>query len=185
MCTEIFASSEPFPQRLQRPRQAHGLVADHRVDRQPQNLRNDQLQCRKRHAGENADDKIPDATAQHPAQNDSIPGAFLPVFQIPYLQFPFIFKFFHTCPTGFLKFPRLCVGDDAHIVLANKTVFTETFGEFDGALWVDVGIDPYGFVDILPQIRNSVSHQSPRQALRTWRSKVPEAPASCQTDPAQ
>ncbi len=63
-------------------------------------------------------------------------------FQIPYLQFPFIFKFFHTCPTGFLKFPRLCVGDDAHIVPANKTVFTETFGEFDGALWVDVGIDP-------------------------------------------
>ena len=53
--------------------------------------------------------------------------------------------------------PQFCVGDDAHIVPANKTVFTETFGEFDGALWVDVGLDPYGFVDILPQIRNSVS----------------------------
>ena len=185
MRTEIFRPAKPFPHRFQRVRQAHRLVSDHRVDRQPQDLRNNQLQRRKRHAGENADDKIPDASAQHPAQNSSISGTLFPVFQIPYLQFPFIFKFFHTYPTGFLKFPRLCVGDDAHIVPANKTVFIETFGELDGALWVDVGIDPYGFVDILPQIRNSVSHQSPRQALRTWRSKAPEAPASGQTDPAQ
>ena len=26
----------------------------------------------------------------------------------------------------------------------NAPVFTEIFGEFDGAQWVDVGIDPYG-----------------------------------------
>ena len=40
----------------------------------------------------------------------------------------------------------LSVGDDAHIVPANKTVFTETFGEFDGAQRVDVGIDPYALI---------------------------------------
>ena len=34
------------------------------------------------------------------------------------------------------------VGDDAHIVPAERTVFMEVSGAFDGAHWVDVGIAP-------------------------------------------
>lgn len=35
------------------------------------------------------------------------------------------------------------VRGDAHIAPAEKSGFTEIFGEFDGAQRVDVGIDPY------------------------------------------
>ena len=35
-----------------------------------------------------------------------------------------------------------CVGGDARIAPAGKSVFTEIFGELHGS-WVDVGIDPY------------------------------------------
>ena len=38
------------------------------------------------------------------------------------------------------------VGDDAHIVPANQSDFMEIFDEFDGAQWVDVGINPYALV---------------------------------------
>ena len=41
--------------------------------------------------------------------------------------------------------PQFCVGDDAHIVPANMTDFSKIFGEFVGAQWGDVGIDPYEF----------------------------------------
>ena len=86
MCTEIFASSEPFPQRLQRPRQAHGLVADHRVDRQPQDLRNDQLTERKEQACGNAGGKIPPAAVQQPRKRPPV-GAFFLLFQGSRLAF--------------------------------------------------------------------------------------------------
>ncbi|MEI3078269.1 MAG: hypothetical protein V8T00_02810 [Oscillospiraceae bacterium] len=43
-----------------------------------------------------------------------------------------------------------CVGDDAHIVPANQSDFMETFDEFDGVQWVDVGINPYASVLKIP-----------------------------------
>ena len=43
-----------------------------------------------------------------------------------------------------------CVGDDAHIVPTNQSDFIETFDEFDGAQWVDVGINPYASVLKIP-----------------------------------
>ena len=42
------------------------------------------------------------------------------------------------------------VGDDAYIVPINQSDFMETFDEFDGAQWVDVGINPYASVLKIP-----------------------------------
>ena len=42
------------------------------------------------------------------------------------------------------------VGVDAHIDPANKTDFTQLQCEFDGAQWVDVGINPYASVLKIP-----------------------------------
>ena len=39
------------------------------------------------------------------------------------------------------------VRGDAHIAPAEKSGFTEIFGEFDGAQRVDVGIDPYAYLE--------------------------------------
>ena len=48
-------------------------------------------------------------------------------------------------PTVFLKFFRLCVGDDAHIVPLGTIEFALELRKIGFICRVDVGIDPYAF----------------------------------------
>ena len=46
-------------------------------------------------------------------------------------------------PSGISENPKICVGVDAHIDPAVRTIFTEIFGEFETSLGAMCSIAPY------------------------------------------
>ena len=69
-------------------------------------------------------------------------------------------------PTVFLKFFRLCVGDDAHIVPLGTIEFALELRKIGFICRVDVGIDPYEhYAGFSKKFRNVFSREVPEDGL--------------------